>query len=136
MRNMADSNICLCALEGLVIAFDRKWSIRVISALGSYRRLSFNQILRLFPGLTPKVLTETLRDLEKRGLIRRREEGSRIYYELTEEGIEFRRSLVPMLNWAIKKYGYRIFRDSCCNKTTASAWETKNHMNLIDQNSK
>lgn len=135
MRNMADSNICLCALEALVIAFDRKWSIRIISALGSYRMLSFNQILKLLPGLTPKVLTETLRDLEERGLIRRREEGSRVYYELTEEGIEFRRSLVPMLNWAIKKYGHRIFGDSCCNNATTPPWGTKN-MNLIGQNSR
>jgi DNA-binding HxlR family transcriptional regulator len=108
-------SICLCALESVVIAFDRKWSLRIISALGNYGELSFNQILKIFLGLTSKVLSETLKDLEKRGLIERDEDGGRIYYRLTKEGLEFKKSLIPMLSWALRKYGPSIFKNSCCN---------------------
>jgi DNA-binding HxlR family transcriptional regulator len=99
----------------VVIAFDRKWSLRIISALGNYGELSFNQILKIFLGLTSKVLSETLKDLEKRGLIERDEDGGRIYYRLTKEGLEFKKSLIPMLSWALRKYGPSIFKNSCCN---------------------
>jgi DNA-binding HxlR family transcriptional regulator len=54
-------------------------------------------------GISPTTLTDTLKELQREGLIRREsfaEIPPRVEYSLTEDGIELRKAIIPLLKWA------------------------------------
>lgn len=73
----------------------RRWVGAILRVLlGKPRR--FNEILAAIPGLSDRLLTERLRELETEGIVRRTVHGGRpvrVVYELTECG----RSLEPIM---------------------------------------
>lgn len=80
-----------------------KWSMMVMEVLEQPTR--FNEIKRQLDGVTQRVLTQTLRRLERNGLIRRRVlETSPIgvEYSLTSLGKSFREPFICLLRWTIE----------------------------------
>lgn len=79
-----------------------KWTIFIIRALnGGPRR--FSELKREIDGISQKMLTATLRDLEKDGFLTRTVTPSippRVDYELTEMGQELHEPLRTIGNWA------------------------------------
>ena len=80
----------------------RRWSGAVIRVLleGPHR---FNEILAQIPGISDRLLTERLRELEAEAIVVRRvEPGSpvRVIYELTEAGTALQASLDALSDWA------------------------------------
>jgi DNA-binding HxlR family transcriptional regulator len=72
-----------------------RWTVFVINALEG-GPMRFTALVARIQGVTPKVLTETLRSLEEDGLVTRTrfdENPPRVEYELTELG---RSLLVPL----------------------------------------
>ncbi|HVA29031.1 MAG TPA: helix-turn-helix domain-containing protein, partial [Candidatus Baltobacteraceae bacterium] len=68
----------------------------------------FNEILSAIPGISDRLLTERLRELEAESLIVRRvESGSpvRVEYELTCAGAELKDSMDSLGRWAEKWIG-------------------------------
>src|SRR5882672_6208536 len=66
----------------------RRWSGAIISSLLARPRC-FNEFLAAVPGLSDRLLTERLRELESEGLVRRTVISGppvRVSYELTEAG--------------------------------------------------
>ena len=59
-----------CPLTAALTAIGGKWSMICLYWLARDRR-RFNELRRLMPEISHKVLTETLRDLEREGLIER-----------------------------------------------------------------
>jgi DNA-binding HxlR family transcriptional regulator len=59
-----------CPLTAAVEIIGGKWSLIVLYAL-SHRSCRFNELQRLAPGVSHKVLTETVRALECHGLVNR-----------------------------------------------------------------
>ena len=60
--------------------------------------------------ISPKSLADRLKELEKTGLIKREvfaEIPPRVQYSLTQDGIEFRDSMIPLMEWASKKENHR-----------------------------
>jgi DNA-binding HxlR family transcriptional regulator len=94
-----------CAL--LRDAFDRigdKWSLLVVAhlALGPRR---FGRLLRGIEGISQRMLTLTLRRLERDGLVTRTaflEIPPRVEYELTELGLTLVETVASMADWAIE----------------------------------
>ena len=81
--------ICLCPLEGIITTISKKWAILVISILGHHERLRFNDIMSILKGISPKSLTDLLKELQRTGLIHREsfsEIPPRVEYSLTEDG--------------------------------------------------
>jgi DNA-binding HxlR family transcriptional regulator len=81
-----------------------KWKVIVLFHLGQ-RTMRFGELQRALEGITPKVLTRQLRDLEGDGLVSRRvhaEIPPRVEYSLTDLG----RDLLPILDqlhdWATR----------------------------------
>ena len=79
----------------------------VLCVLSENDTTRFNAIAKAIPDISPKVLTETLKSLEKDKLIKRElfaEIPPRVEYSLTNLG----RSLMPhiegLLSWAIDNY--------------------------------
>jgi len=60
----------MCASQVLLDDISGKWAILTIAAL-SRRSARFNQLRRTLPGVTQKTLTQTLRRLERSGMISR-----------------------------------------------------------------
>jgi len=78
-----------------------KWNSRVVVALGN-RRLRFNDLRREFDGLTQRMLTRTLRSLERDGLVKRtvvESLQSHVDYELTPLGLSALDLLSKVISW-------------------------------------
>jgi DNA-binding HxlR family transcriptional regulator len=80
----------------------RRWTGAVIRVLIPRAR-RFNELLAAIPGISDRLLTERLRELESMEIIRRQvEAGSpvRVYYELTECGRQLEEPLDALGRWA------------------------------------
>lgn len=92
-----------CRVVGAVL--DRigdKWTIMVVSVLtdGPGR---FTTIMREIGGVTHRMLTLTLRGLERDGLVKRTAYATvppRVEYELTEMGRTLTTTLIPLAQWS------------------------------------
>jgi DNA-binding HxlR family transcriptional regulator len=79
-----------------------KWSVFVISLLG-HRTLRFTELQRMIDGITARMLTVTLRGLERDGIITRTVHPvipPRVDYELTELGRTLLDTITQLLTWA------------------------------------
>lgn len=92
------------------MVFDRmanKWSLLVLRRLQD-EPLRFNQLRREIEGVTQKVLTQTLRKLERDGLIERTVFPSvpvRVEYALSPLGRELATLVEPLAQWAQDNIG-------------------------------
>jgi DNA-binding HxlR family transcriptional regulator len=80
-----------------------KWTVLVVSALadGSKR---FNQLRREIPSVSQRMLTLTLRNLERDGLVSRKVTPSippRVDYALTELGHSLQEPVLALERWAL-----------------------------------
>lgn len=79
-----------------------KWTMYIIMALG-HGPLRFSELKRKIDGVSQKMLTSTLRDLEKDGFVSRKVTPSippRVDYELTAMGVELREPIFVLTRWA------------------------------------
>lgn len=107
-------DICPCSLEGVVQVLGKKWSILVVGTLGNHGRLRFNDLARKLGGVSPKSLTERLRELEREGAVARsvvQRRPAKVEYRLTAEGREMWRAMLPMMRWAIKRDHRKLRED-------------------------
>ena len=80
-----------------------KWTLLVILCL-STGPMRFNAIQRAVVGISHRMLTVTLRKLERDGLVRRTvypELPPRTEYELTPLGVSFTEPVMAIANWAV-----------------------------------
>ncbi len=105
MKN--DSNqLCLCPLEGIIDTISKKWALLIVNDIGNHGILRFNQLMENLNGISPKALSNTLKRLEKERLLEREsfaEIPPRVEYSLTNDGIELRKAILPLLRWASKR---------------------------------
>ncbi len=81
---------------------DNKWTAMAVIALGP-GAMRFGDLRTLVEGVSAKVLTETLRDLERDGLVVRHvyaEVPRRVEYELTALGRTLHTPLEALSRWA------------------------------------
>ena len=95
------------AVNDILARVGDKWSVRVVMALeGGSRR--FNQLRRDIPAISQRMLTRTLRLLERDGLVSRRVTPSvppRVDYALTPLGKSLCDPVARLGNWAIANIG-------------------------------
>lgn len=107
---------CLCPLEGIIDIISKKWALLTIATIGNHKKLRFNQILKDLKGISPKTLADLLKRLEGIGLIRSKffaEISPRVDYSLTEDGVELRKAIRPLLEWASIKQGEKYLASPC-----------------------
>lgn len=96
-----------CASRLVLDRIGDKWSVLVVLAL-SQDTLRFSQLRTRLDGVTPKVLTQTLRTLERDGLITREvfaEVPPRVEYALTPLGRDLRAPIDAVRLWAERHVG-------------------------------
>lgn len=91
-----------CPIMTTLAMISDKWKVLILCKLRT-QTLRFNELMRQLKGVSQRVLTQQLRELEYDGLVERKvyaEVPPRVEYSLTALG----RSLVPVLdqleNWA------------------------------------
>ncbi|WP_316573009.1 winged helix-turn-helix transcriptional regulator [Nocardia canadensis] len=99
MNSDTDHDVC-----GMSLAIDvvgGKWKLHLMWVLGAGPQ-RFGQIRRLLDGVSEKVLTENLRQLESAGVVHREvypEIPPRVEYSLTPLGETLRLALEPLETW-------------------------------------
>ncbi|HVY44765.1 MAG TPA: helix-turn-helix domain-containing protein [Minicystis sp.] len=95
-------NVDALVREVLVRVADR-WTLLVLEALAGERELRFARLRERLDGVSQKMLTKTLRALERDGLVTRRVHATvppRVDYKLTPLGEGLGASLCGLWTWA------------------------------------
>lgn len=97
-----------CPSRDVLELVGSKWSMLVICTLknGPVRT---GELRRTISGISQKMLTQTLRELERNGIIDRidhKEVPPRVEYKLTEVGHSVGRLMKQMEHWIIDHYDY------------------------------
>ncbi len=82
-----------------------RWKVMIVAELleGTKR---FSEIKKSLKGITQKVLTSKLRELEQDGILTRETEGTKVLYTLTDIGYSLRPVILSFYDWGkdYKKY--------------------------------
>ena len=102
-----EQNYYGCPVKGTTRVVAGKWKVGIIWHL-SFGTKRFAEIRDLLPGISEKMLTAQLRQLEKDGVLRRLVTPSvppRVDYELTPAGWELIPIMESMCDWGSKHLG-------------------------------
>ena len=104
-----------------------RWSLGVVHTLGVAGKLRHAEIGRRMHGVTQRMLTRTLRQLERDGLVVRHDHHEvppRVEYELSEIGMGLLVQMIPLWTWVIENAeGFRHARQSYDLQVNALAEE-------------
>jgi len=92
----SDLIIEICPIRNVVSRFGDKWSLLVLLVIDRGGVIRFNELGRMIPDISTRVLSTTLKTLEADGLIDRKvyaQVPPKVEYSLTETG----KSLIPLL---------------------------------------
>ena len=102
MRKQRHKTYTHCPVEATLDIIGGKWkSIILFRILEGTRR--FNELRRLLPSLTQRMLTNQLRELERDGLVARKiyaEVPPKVEYSITEFGKTLEPVLLVLKQWA------------------------------------
>ncbi|TAI63760.1 transcriptional regulator [Bradyrhizobium sp. Leo170] len=94
----------LCPVRGILDRLGDKWTTLIVIVLAQ-RPHRFSEIRRSIPDISKRMLTQTLRDLERDGMITRRVFPTKppsVEYGLTELGESLLEPLAQLVTWAEK----------------------------------
>jgi DNA-binding HxlR family transcriptional regulator len=101
--NIRETETCR-AVSGVLARVGDKWSVLIVSRLGK-QPMRFNELKREIAGISQRMLTLTLRGLERDGLITRTVFPTippRVDYELTALGKSLLDPVNALADWALK----------------------------------
>jgi DNA-binding HxlR family transcriptional regulator len=96
-----------CPVQGTINAVSGKWKVLAIWHLG-FTPKRFAQLRKLLPGVSEKVLTAQLRQLETDGIVHREITHSsppQVTYSLTSAGEELIEALSVLCSWGTRYLG-------------------------------
>jgi len=101
MQNAAGPGVLAdCPTRLAVEIIADKWAVLVLFGL-SRRPRRHGELVELIGGISRKVLTQTLRRLQRYGLVERRPQAPRwVEYSLTELGLTLVEPIEVLTNWA------------------------------------
>ena len=96
-----------CPSRRILDRIGDRWTVLIVGAIGGESK-RFSDLLRAVEGISQKMLTQTLRALERDGLVTRiahLEVPVRVEYALTESGLTLLEPLKALEEWSIGHYG-------------------------------
>ena len=84
-----------------------RWSVLVVISLSQYGTLRFNELKRHL-GISQRMLSLTLRELERDGLVNRKYHATippKVEYSLTPMGVSFQEPVRALGYWALENLG-------------------------------
>ena len=103
-----------CPIGASIGILGRKWTLLILRDIGFFKTNRFNQILHVTPGLTPRVLSMRLHELEKTGFIKRvngSKSAREVYWALTEKGRDVLPILLKFIEFGAKWHADKVFED-------------------------
>jgi DNA-binding HxlR family transcriptional regulator len=102
-----------CPIETTFKIIGKRWTVLIIREI-LRGHTQFNRFLENIEGISPKVLTERLRELERLGIIRRKivsEYPVRVEYSLTDMGKGFEPVLLSAASFSMEHMPRTVFKD-------------------------
>jgi len=81
-----------------------KWTLLIVRDIGFLKLRRFGEILRNNPGLTARVLSKRLREMQREGLIERNVSKDAVRYDLTSRGEDAVFILLAFLRYGLKHH--------------------------------
>jgi len=106
LTDTSKSTNCL-AMSDVLNRIGDKWSVMVVGMLSRNGTLRFNELKRLINGVSQRMLTLTLRNLERDGLVTRTiypEVPPRVEYSLTEMGKTLQGPIGALWDWSAEHH--------------------------------
>ncbi|MGN1344590.1 MAG: winged helix-turn-helix transcriptional regulator [Traorella sp.] len=94
-----------CPVKKLLTIFSGKWHIRIIFELTKAERLRFGELKKRIGNITNTMLTNTLKDLEQNGIVKREQFNEippHVEYSLSTSGKEMYKIFYEMALWGSK----------------------------------
>ncbi|MCI4357657.1 MAG: helix-turn-helix transcriptional regulator [Thermoplasmata archaeon] len=85
-----------------VQSLGRKWALLLVRDIAFLKLSRFVEFRRNNPGLSPRVLSRRLRELEREGILRREKTGKAVHYRLTSRGEDAGLILLAFLRYGLK----------------------------------
>src|SRR5918992_1715488 len=98
-----------CALARTLDVAGDRWTLLIVRELAPGPR-RFTDLVEGLPGISRKILTERLRQLERDGVIARRElppPAARQVYALTDDGRDLATAMAALIAWGARRLGER-----------------------------
>jgi len=98
---MKKNHTITCPVELTLSIIGGKWKVLIIRELLNGKK-RFSQLHKAIKGITQKMLSKQLRELERHGIVKRKiypEIPPKVEYSLTEEGEKLRIVLESMQQW-------------------------------------
>ncbi len=111
MEEPDNHDLCFCPLFGLPDVVAKKWALLIIALLGNEGEKGFNEIKAELRQISPRPLSETLKSLERIGLVTKKilpTSPPTTKYSLTPDGWELRGHLIPLLVWVSERGGHEM----------------------------
>ncbi len=107
INNNSCAGICPCndpcPIQEAISLIGGKWKMRILCSLTVDGKLRYNDLKQKTRGITPAMLSASLKELEAGGLINRTQYAEipvRVEYSLTEHGKELWPILHRLVHWA------------------------------------
>ncbi|HVQ44604.1 MAG TPA: helix-turn-helix domain-containing protein [Candidatus Saccharimonadia bacterium] len=104
MDTIKKDHLQQCPIEAVMSVLGGKWKVVVIDQLLSNSVMRFSELRRAMPGVTQKMLTQQLRELEQSGIVERKiypVVPPKVEYRLTTKGKTLEDLLVLMKQWGV-----------------------------------
>ena len=98
-----------CPIRNVIDRFGDKWSLLVLYGLWRFnpQPLRFSELHKLMTDCSQKMLSQTLKSLEKNHLVSRKQYAEippRVEYCLTELGRSLMPAIAPLLQWSLEHF--------------------------------
>ncbi|RST21463.1 transcriptional regulator, partial [Streptomyces sp. WAC04770] len=103
MRVVRRPGAYVCGIDAAMDVIGGKWKVLILWVLAE-RTYRFGELRRAVPGVTEKVLTAHLKELEDDGIVHREEYAEvppRVEYSLTPRGVALNTALGPLGDWGL-----------------------------------
>ncbi|MFD3791163.1 winged helix-turn-helix transcriptional regulator [Streptomyces cyaneofuscatus] len=101
MRAVRRPGAYVCGIDAAMDVIGGRWKVLILWALDE-KPCRFGELRRAVPGVTEKVLSSHLKELEDDGIVRREEYAEvppRVEYSLTPRGAALNEALEPLGAW-------------------------------------
>ena len=96
----------ICGIDAAMDVISGKWKALILWELHAHRVRRFAELRRALVGVSEKMLTQHLREMERDGLVTRQvyaEVPPRVEYRLTEHGTSLNEALGVVGQWGIER---------------------------------
>ncbi len=94
-----------CPVEATLAVIGGKWKVLILFHLSNKSKFRYAELRRLIPGISERMLTQQLRELEHAGIVHRKvypEVPPKVEYSMTAYGKTLRPILKVMCQWGTK----------------------------------